>query len=320
MIVKKYRFKPLYKKFLILRENVHNKQKLLNFKKKKWKKLIRHYKNRLKKYRKFKPKDQNRYFVTKYPNKGTAYKKLYRDTLYENKKFGLFYGGLNKKILKKRTKTILTKTKNYTNLNMLLMENFENRLDVILYQSKFSPTVKTARQLIIHGKVLVNNKIVKNKSYILKTGDLVKIDPKDYRIIKRNIQKIEIWPPKNKPKIKKIRSIRKFKNKLDILLYQLKLSYNLKTARQLIIHGKVLVNNKIIKNKSYILRTGDIIKVNPKFWLPKKTGIWPIPPKHLIINYKTMQIIVGTIKDTNTSINFPFYINLERILKNRYKY
>ena len=33
---KNTKFKPLYKKFLNLRENVQNKQKLLKFKKKKW--------------------------------------------------------------------------------------------------------------------------------------------------------------------------------------------------------------------------------------------------------------------------------------------
>ena len=65
----KNRFKPLYKQFIKLKENVQNREKLLKFKKQKWEKLIQTYKKKLKQYKKFKPKDQNCYLVSKYPNK-----------------------------------------------------------------------------------------------------------------------------------------------------------------------------------------------------------------------------------------------------------
>jgi hypothetical protein len=40
MIKKKSKFKPLYKQFIRLRENVQNRKKLLKFKKQKWDQLI----------------------------------------------------------------------------------------------------------------------------------------------------------------------------------------------------------------------------------------------------------------------------------------
>jgi small subunit ribosomal protein S4 len=61
-------------------------------------------------------------------------------------------------------------------INLLFLEIFEKRLDVILYRSKFSPTLKNARQLIFHGIVSVNNKTIKIKSFKLKPGDLIKIN------------------------------------------------------------------------------------------------------------------------------------------------
>jgi ribosomal protein S4 len=73
-----------------------------------------------------------------------------------------------------------------------------------------------------------------------------------------------------KLKIKKIKTKKKVKNKLDVVLCKSKLSSSLKNARQLIIQGKVLINNKTTENKSYIVNKGDIIKVNPnKFYLEK---------------------------------------------------
>ena len=53
---KKNRFKPLYKQFIKLRENVQNREKILNFKKKKWSNLLFYYKRSLKRFNKFKPK------------------------------------------------------------------------------------------------------------------------------------------------------------------------------------------------------------------------------------------------------------------------
>ena len=241
MLNKKNRFKPLYKQFFKLRQNVQNRKKLLNFKSEKWQKLINFYKNKLKRYKKFKPQDQTRYIVSKYPFKNISYKKKFKITLNTSRSFRLFYGNLSKKFVKKKIKYLFTKKKNKNNnFNLLFLKLFEQRLDTILYRSKFCISLRNARQLIVHEKVFVNKQIIKTPSYVLKSGDLISINPKYYKLIENNL---------------------------------------------------------------------------------KQTQIWPIPPKYLSINYKTMEILFNrTIESTNFSTNFMFHLNIEKILSNYLKH
>jgi ribosomal protein S4 len=85
-------------------------------------------------------------------------------------------------------------------------------------------------------------------------------------------------------------------------------------------HGKVYVNNVKVKSLICILKPGDIITLNYncKKLIERSlafSNIWPIPPKHLAINYKTLQIAFGTISDrTVMSSQFSFNLNLEKLL------
>ena len=54
----KKRYKPFYKQFLRLRENVQDRPKLFKFNRQKWKQLQHFSKNKLKFYKRFKIKDQ----------------------------------------------------------------------------------------------------------------------------------------------------------------------------------------------------------------------------------------------------------------------
>lgn len=242
MLRKKNKFKPLYKQFIKLRENVQNRKKLLKFQKQKWKNLIQYYKKKLKRYKKFKPQDQYQYIVSKFPSKGNSYKKRFKNTLNDSRRFRLFYGNLSKKYIKKQINKTLKKkiNKKIINFQPAFLEHFEQRLDTILYRAKFCISLRNARQLITHGKVLINNKQVKIPSYKLIPGDLISINPVFYKLIEKNIQNSEIWP---------------------------------------------------------------------------------IPPKYLSINYKTMEIIINDrISQTNLSTNFPFHLNIEKILISYYRH
>jgi hypothetical protein len=97
------RFRPLYKQFINLKENIQNRVKVLRFKKKKWIKFVENYTQKLKKYRKFKPKDQVRYLVSRYSSKGSSYKARTKNNLQALKKFKLFYGGLLRSDIKSLT-------------------------------------------------------------------------------------------------------------------------------------------------------------------------------------------------------------------------
>jgi ribosomal protein S4 len=192
MFKNKNRYKPLYKKFIKFRENIQNRRKILNFKKQKWDRFIQFYKRKLKWYKKYKPYNQNQYTVSKYPNRYSSYKKRYKNTLTSYKTFNLFYGDLKKSTLKNKIETN-NKMKNRIS-NSTFIELFERRLDVVLYRAKFTHSLRSAQQIISHKKIIVNNKITKNKSYILKTGDIISVNPKDLSLIKSNIRKTELWP------------------------------------------------------------------------------------------------------------------------------
>jgi hypothetical protein len=55
-----------------------------------------------------------------------------------------------------------------------------------------------------------------------------------------------------------------------------------------------------------MLNSGDL-SIDPKHHLlieeNSEIRPWPIPPKHLVIKYKTMQILFGDIRNTNFAIS-----------------
>lgn len=242
------RIKPLYKQLIKLRENVQNRTKILKFKRKKWEILIQNYKKKLKWYKKFKPKDQTIYLMSKYASRGKSRKKLFRDSLNKSRLFRLFYGNLTKKVLKTHIKIFKKPKFKQLNYNyFLFLQLFERRLDTVLFRAKFSKSIRNAKQLITHGIVQVNNKQVKYPSYILKEGDYIQINPKYCTLIENNLK--------------------------YCLLGNLELN---------------LKNNQL----------------------------WPLPPKHLIINYKTLEIIFGDINISTFSNDFSYNLDLEKIIIN----
>ena len=190
----KNRFKPIFKQSLRLRENVQNRQKILKFKKKKWKSFLIFYSNKLKNYKKFKPLDHSKYFVTKYGTRGVSYNKRFRDTLHAGKRLRLFYGNLLKKYFKKKVKLTLNQKRSILKVENTFLHFFESRLDTVLYRAKFAPTVRSARQLILHGKVYVNQIQVKSKAYNLKKGDIVSLSLDCLNLYENYIIESIKWP------------------------------------------------------------------------------------------------------------------------------
>ena len=235
----KKRYKPFYKQFLRLRQNVQNRAKLFKFKKQKWQRFQKYSKNQLGFYKRFKIKDQFQLSASKFASRGNSFQRKFRNNLYQRKLFSLFYGGLNKKYLKKSIIKAIS-IKNYSNPNLPdfrhnVLKFFESRLDTVLYRANFSSSIKDASQLILHGHVLVNGKPVKSKSYILKTNDLIEI------------------------------------------------THNLKS--------RVLVKKSL-----------------------DRSNFWPIPPKHLLVNYRTLQILFVYSNNVNLMPVFNHYLNLNSII------
>jgi len=96
-------------------------------------------------------------------------KSRYTRYFYHRLQFRLFYGCLKTKYIKNSIK-LSKKKKNSISYFIYLMEL---RLDVTLYRLNLVSTIREARQLVLHGKVLVNYLIIKNPSYVLKINDLL---------------------------------------------------------------------------------------------------------------------------------------------------
>ena len=61
-----------------------------------------------------------------------------------------------------------------TGENLLFL--LETRLDNVVKLSGFAPTIKFARQLILHGKIKVNNRKLRIPAYKIKVGDKIQLD------------------------------------------------------------------------------------------------------------------------------------------------
>lgn len=103
--------------------------------------------------------------------KSSEFQKLLR----EQKKLTLFYGNMSKKELAR----IIIQAKKYPGY---FYKNFlsliERRLDVIVYRCGFVKTITVARQLIVHKKIRVNDKITPIPSYSVQPGDCISVHSK----------------------------------------------------------------------------------------------------------------------------------------------
>jgi len=56
-----------------------------------------------------------------------------------------------------------------------LVKLLERRFDNVVYRLGFAPSRKAARQLIVHGHFMINDKVVDIPSYLLKPGDVIQV-------------------------------------------------------------------------------------------------------------------------------------------------
>ena len=112
-----------------------------------------------------------------------------------------------------------------------------------------------------------------------------------------------------------------FESRLDTILYRANFTSSIRNASQLILHGCILVNQIIVTIKSYILKTNDLIEIthftksrNLVTRKLDKSNFWPIPPKYLLINYKTLQILYIFTNNLNLIPVFNHYLNLDSVV------
>lgn len=195
--VKKYRHKPIYKKFVNLKKNVQNRKKVLKFTKQKWKNLLFLLKKLSKNNKRncyYKFYDQTSYKLIKYRNR---FSNNYKESIINKKSFKLFYGSLNKNYLKtcvKNSIRLSNQLQNQINFNSIFVNLLEKRLDVVLLRSNLVLSIRNARQIINHNHVFVNDKVVSTYSFLVNKGDCIKFSPKIIKKIKLYVVLSDFWP------------------------------------------------------------------------------------------------------------------------------
>ena len=122
------------------------------------------------------------------------------------------------------------------------------------------------------------------------------------------------------------RVVQFFENRLDTVLYRVGFCSSVKEAKKFVLHKHVLVNQKYVMTGSYILKPNDLIELSDKSRTRnfvkqnlRNFVFWPIPAKHLLINYKTLQILILNT-DSLKLTKFNRYLNLSSIVSNLNKW
>jgi small subunit ribosomal protein S4 len=95
----------------------------------------------------------------------------YRVRLFEKQKLRFNYGVTEKQLV-----AYYNEAKRLTgSTGTLLLELLEARLDCVLYRLGFAPTIPAARQIVNHGHILVNKKLVDIASFHCQKEDIIEI-------------------------------------------------------------------------------------------------------------------------------------------------
>lgn len=102
----------------------------------------------------------------------------YGEQLIEKQKLKNYYG-----ILEKQFKNYVKKAlKSKENPGEILTIELETRLDNMVYRLGFASTLRQARQMVVHGHILVNKKKIDRPSFSIKVGDEISLSNSSSKI------------------------------------------------------------------------------------------------------------------------------------------
>lgn len=71
---------------------------------------------------------------------------------------------------------------------LILLQLLEMRLDTICYNLGFASTINQARQIVNHGHIMINDKVVNIPSFQCKINDIISVNRKSKNLIKSNLK------------------------------------------------------------------------------------------------------------------------------------
>jgi len=106
---------------------------------------------------------------------------------------------------------------------LILLQLLEMRLDSICFTLGFAPTIANARQIVNHGHITVNGKVVDIPSFQCRVNDIISVKPKQTskNLIQKNLETVKFAELPNhvsfdKPKLEA--NITNYCDREDILL------------------------------------------------------------------------------------------------------
>lgn len=120
-------------------------------------------------YKRF-PYYRYKYTVTyKFPRYAN-YRNLFKNQLREQHVFRYLYRLKLGQLIKAFRKSIAHTKRSF---ELMFFKYFELRLDTVVYRLNFAYSLKHARQLVLRGLFLVNNKVIDNPKYHVVLGDII---------------------------------------------------------------------------------------------------------------------------------------------------
>ena len=109
-----------------------------------------------------------------------ADKKLsnYGQQLLEKQRLRAYYGVMEKQFIK----YVRMAKKSQDQTGHALVKILESRLDNLIYRMGFASSIRQARQMVVHGHILVNGKKLNIPSYLCEVGDTISLKEKSRSI------------------------------------------------------------------------------------------------------------------------------------------
>lgn len=112
-------------------------------------------------------------------SRGSKYKRRRKKTAYglyliKYQLFRNFYANIKERQLSAITKSTLQKCAfKFGGAINRISRLMELRIDTILLRTRFGSSIRNIRQMILHGHIRINDKVIKSPGYILQPGDFI---------------------------------------------------------------------------------------------------------------------------------------------------
>lgn len=213
----------------------------------------------------------------------------YGKRLQAKQKLKLFYGNLTESFFK-NTYLEANRLKGLISNNFILL--LERRLDIIIYRLNFAESIFQARQLINHGHILVNSKVITIPSFLIQKQDLITVS--DY--IKPKIKKNIYINLKNKLILstffyERAKSVSIFDEANDVVDQFLINTFNFGNPSSSIFQEYYLQDISKAQQKDLIKKTG-LLKKTYNIWEQLQLNLNRYCPNYLEFNPNTLDAIV----------------------------